>query len=236
MSLGQVGLSGTVPAVTAADRTRVETTHPVHQQLAKRDSVLLVIDTSGWMLKPLGAGGPPRIRVMTDYILKSFGAFPSGMSNGIITFNATEDAAQTPRVTTVIALQPDDTKQWIAAEPKYLATLAGIKPEGGTPLYEAIDTAWTHSMANYQEGRTNRIIVVTDGADQDAKSKVTYDAMMKTLQQKDPAKPIKVTYAAIGPDADHASLQKIATATGQQAAQLNTTAELEQKFTAVLES
>lgn len=236
MSLGEVGLSGTVPAVTSANRTQVETTRQVHQQLAKRDSVLLVIDTSGSMAKPLGEGGDSRITVMTDYILKSFGAFPPGMSNGIITLNATNDTAQTPRVTTVIPLQPDDTKQWVAAEPKYLATLAGIKPDGGTPLYEAIDTAWKHNMANYQEGRTNRIIVVTDGADQDARSKVAYDKMMKTLQQKDPAKPIKVTYAAIGPDADYASLQRIARATGQQADQLNTAEELEKKFAAVMES
>lgn len=192
----------------------------------------LVLDTSGSMQEPLGPGGPRRIDAVTRLALGSWDSWPPGMANGLITFNSSNDAAQKPNVQTVVPLERDTTKAWMAARPKYQQALMTMQTGGGTPLYEAIATAWRHNTTNFQAGLDNRIFVITDGRNEDAKGSLNWKQLMKALpKEPDPERPIKVTCVALGPDADFAALQKLAQATNQTAMQVNSVDELQTKMT-----
>lgn len=61
---------------------------------------------------------------------------------------------------------------------------------------------------------------------------MNWKQLMEVLpKEPDPERPIKVTYVALGPDADFAALQRIAQATGQTAMRVNSVDELQTKMT-----
>ncbi len=227
-----LGLPVKAPTVVPLAGKDLQASRMALQAFSKRTSALMVLDTSGSMQEPLGPGGPRRIDAVTRLALGSSDSCPPGMVNGLITFNSSDDAAQTPNVRTVIPLERDTTKEWAAARPKYQQALMTMRTGGGTPLYQAIATAWRYNTTNYQAGLDNRIFVITDGRDEDAKGSLNWQQLMEVLpKEPDPERPIKVTYVALGPDADFAALQKIAQATNQTAMQVNSVDELQTKMT-----
>ncbi|WP_420174357.1 VWA domain-containing protein [Luteococcus sp. OSA5] len=234
-----LGLPNRAPAVQPNVPDQLEQARSALAAMQRRTSALLVLDTSGSMAEPLGPGGPSRIEAVVGLAIGTWNAWPPGMANGLITFNATNDAAMTPQVREVIPLQRDNTKSWLKDRPNYQQQLKRLPQQvsGGTPLYQAITHAWRYNVEHYQNGLVNRIIVVTDGRDEDAASTVGYEQMMQALPDKpDPARPIKVTYVALGPDADYATLQKIAKATNQKAMQVKSVDELQTKLTELMVS
>lgn len=98
--------------------------------------------------------------------------------------------------------------------------LRQIETSGGTPLYEAVLTAYEYQHTHYVPGHTNRLIVVTDGADQDAKSKVTLQKLLATLPRT--------------PDADVKTLNRIAAATGQKVITAGSAADIVRKLPQVM--
>ena len=69
------------------------------------------------------------------------------------------------------------------------AQVRGLFPEGGTALYDAIDTAYQRAIARPAGSRITALVVLTDGADTDSKlsieallGKIRYDAEKRTLR------------------------------------------------------
>ncbi|MGO4958321.1 substrate-binding domain-containing protein [Luteococcus sp. Sow4_B9] len=237
--LQALGLPAKLPNVQPNVVQQMEMSRKALGLMQKRTSTLLVVDASGSMAEPLGPGGPKRIEALTGLALGSWDAWPPGMANGLITFRSTNDAAMKPVIKVEVPLQLDTTKEWRKERPKFRNALLELNHEvsGGTPLYQAIATAWRYNVENYQNGLTNRIVVVTDGRDEDADSEVSYDQLMEALpKEPDPTREIKVTYVALGPDADFATLQKIAKATNQKAMQINSVDDLQNKMAELMVS
>lgn len=234
--LSNLGLAQKAPTVKPNEARDVEASRELLLQFSRRTSALLVLDTSGSMAQPLGAGGPRPIDAVTQLLLKTWEAWPPGTASGMITFHSSPDAAERPVIQTVVPLQLDTTKAWAKARPGYKAALENAPTAGGTPLYEAIRTAWRYNTDNYMPEHTNRIVVVTDGRNEDTSSKLTIEQLLAELPKKpDPRRPIQVAYVALGPDADYATLKRIADATGQQALQINSVADLEAKLPIVMQ-
>jgi len=98
-------------------------------------------------------------------------------------------------------------------------TLRGLRAasNGNTALYDAVLAAYQDSRRNWEPGRINAVVVLTDGKDDNA-SDITRDRLLTELgQMQDPRRPLKGIGIGIGPDVDRAELTAIAKATGGQA-------------------
>ena len=90
-------------------------------------------------------------------------------------------------------------------------------PNGATGLYDSTLAAYQSARQNFEPGRINTVIVLTDGRNEDANS-ISREALLSELAKlQDPRRPIRIVGIGIGPDIDVGELQAIAGATGGQA-------------------
>jgi hypothetical protein len=88
---------------------------------------------------------------------------------------------------------------------------------GATGLYDSVLAAYQSARQNFEPGRINVVIVMTDGRNDDDNS-ISRDALLSELAKlQDPTRPIPIVGIGIGPDIDVGELQAIAGATGSQA-------------------
>lgn len=81
--------------------------------------------------------------------------------------------------------------------------------------------------AELQVGKQNRIIVLTDGADEEHSNVFTeQDLLARLPATPDPDRPIVISYLAIGPDADFDAVKRVADATSGNAVWVRDVSEL----------
>jgi Mg-chelatase subunit ChlD len=100
-----------------------------------------------------------------------------------------------------------------------LERLRGVQalPNGSTGLYDSTLAAYQSARQNFEPGRINTVIVLTDGRNDDARS-ISRDQLLAELAKlQDPRRPVRIIGIGIGPDIDVGELQAIAGATGGQA-------------------
>ena len=89
-------------------------------------------------------------------------------------------------------------------------------PNGDTGLYDSTLAAYRSARQNFEPGRINTVIVLTDGRNDDADT-ITRETLLAELAKlQDPRRPIPIIGIGIGPDIDVAELQAVAGATGGQ--------------------
>ncbi len=87
-------------------------------------------------------------------------------------------------------------------------------PGGSTPLYDTVNAAYRAATRDYQFGKFNAVVVLTDGRNEDRGS-ITLAKLVDSLQKRfDGAKPVRIVTIAYGSDADTKTLRRIADATG----------------------
>lgn len=216
----QVTALGLDESALAADQTTnaaasVTAAAGMFAALDVRTSNLAVLDISGSMGNEISPG-VRLVDVVTQAAVASWDAWPPGSATGLMTFNA--DANAKPTINTVIPLTINTTEEWVSARPQYEASLGAITTGGGTPLYQAIWEGYSYNKDNYKEGLANRVIVLTDGKDEDTYGAMSQADLLSQLPSTpDASQPISIILIAIGPDADYTSLKTIADATGNTA-------------------
>ncbi len=86
-----------------------------------------------------------------------------------------------------------------------------------TALYDAMLAAYRESTQNWEAGRINTVVVMTDGQD-DNDSDITRDQLRTELRKlQNPRRPLKLIGIGIGPDVDAAELSALTEVTGGQA-------------------
>jgi Ca-activated chloride channel homolog len=92
------------------------------------------------------------------------------------------------------------------------AGIAKLTPGTGGQLYASLLAVYQSVLANYQDGKHNRIVVVIAGRDDGG---VSFDDLRAQLQQsKDAKRPVPVNIIGIGQNIDHDQLSTIARDTG----------------------
>lgn len=223
-----LGLPATAPRV--GDNTVEEMTaaRTLLAATSRRTAAFSVLDISGSMAQPLDSNtSMSKLDLMVKTTMGVWGSFPDGMATGLMTFHATADQAEKPVIQTVLPLTRNDSLTWVTDGTQMQQALANIKPEGGTPLYQATLAGMAYMQKNYMPGMNNTLLVITDGASQDAADEPSLEQFLAKMPKQDPKKPIKVMYVAFGADADYSSLQKIAKATNQKAVKITSAAELQ---------
>jgi hypothetical protein len=89
--------------------------------------------------------------------------------------------------------------------------------QANTALYDVMLAAYRDATQNWEAGRINTVVVMTDGQD-DNDSDITRDQLRDELRKlQNPRRPLKLIGIGIGPDVDAAELTDLTKVTGGQA-------------------
>ena len=183
-------------------------------QVRKPSSVLELIDISGSMDDPIG-DGRSRLDGAIEGAQTTLDHFRSTDNVGIWAFTTeiqSEVGEGIEPLRDVTPLESDAERLSSALEDLRYA------PRNGTPLYDAILTAYEFMNERAEPGRINAIVVLSDGEDTD--SRTSLDSLIAKLSASNSEggtnAPVRIFPIAYGEGADLASLQRIAEATGGQ--------------------
>lgn len=172
--------------------------------------VLTLVDVTSSMNRPMaGAGSPARLQVLrktatdglslfTDDSELGLWAYASGLPGGkdyqeVVPLNPLNQG-QRARLTTAVAA----------------AKAVGTDVCG---LYETVLAAYKSLKEGYKEGRSNTVVVFTDGAN--SKPGMSLETLKLELERAtDPTRPVRVVLLGVGPDVRQQELAEIAAATG----------------------
>lgn len=173
----------------------------------------VLLDVSGSMGEQVPGTGQTRMTVTVQAATAGLGLFKPTTKLGLWLFATDLDGAKDFRV--LLPVRPMSEQLAAGA----LDTLRAVEaqPNGNTALYDTVLAAYQDSVRNWEPGRINAVVVMTDGKDDNA-SDITLDQLLAELGRlQNPNRPLKLVGIGIGPDADRAELTAIAQATGGQA-------------------
>ena len=177
--------------------------------LSARLQVLL--DVSGSMNSPVPGTGKSRMDVTLAAAETGVQLFKPTTKFGMWLFSTNLDGDKDYKV-----LLPVDTVANQLTKNDALAKLRAVKaPQvGATGLYDSVLAAYQDARKNYEAGRINVVVVMTDGKNED-RNGISRERLLTELGKlQDPRRPIQVIGIGIGPDIDPAELQEISKATG----------------------
>jgi len=88
---------------------------------------------------------------------------------------------------------------------------------GATGLYDTVLAAYTDARGNWEPGRINLVVVLTDGKNEDRNGISQQQLLTELAKLQDPRRPLQIVGIGIGPDIDPAELRTISRATGGDA-------------------
>ncbi|MFC9557363.1 substrate-binding domain-containing protein [Rhodococcus sp. NPDC056960] len=92
------------------------------------------------------------------------------------------------------------------------ARLAKATPATGSSTYTSLEAAYTSAVEGYTPGRTNSVLLVTDGANDDSVSRA--ELLSAIAAASSSSKPVRIDVVTIGQNPDLNTLQALADRTG----------------------
>jgi len=175
--------------------------------------VEVLIDVSGSMNAVVPRLGKTRLAVTLDAAARGLTLFEPTTTLGLWTFANRLDGDRDYRQIVPVTPVPQ-----LLSGPG-LETLRSIRAvKGGyTGLYDSVLGLYEEARRNWEPGKLNVVVVLTDG-DNDDPAGIGRDELLRRLAaDADPARPVPVIGLAIGPDVDPRPLEDIARATGGRA-------------------
>jgi hypothetical protein len=178
--------------------------------LSARIQVLL--DISGSMGATVPGTGRSRMELTLEAATQGLGLFKPTTEIGLWLFSTKLDGNKDYRELLPMRSIADQLAHGA------LQTLQSVrpKPNGETGLYDSVLAAYQNARQNWQPGRINLVVVLTDGQNEDPDSIGLPGLLDQLAKLQDPRKPLQVIGVGIGPDIDAAELNKISAATGGQ--------------------
>ncbi|WP_206790406.1 substrate-binding domain-containing protein [Amycolatopsis sp. MtRt-6] len=174
--------------------------------------VQVLIDVSGSMNAQVPGTGLDRMQVTMQAAAKAMHLFKPATQLRMLAFSTRLDGDKDYR-----ELLP------MASVSQHLATgaldkLARVKAtaDGGTGLYDSVLDTYRTARREWEPGRLNLVIVMTDGRNEDPRGISRPEVLAELGKLQDPRRPIPLIGVGIGPDADQAELAQLTAATGGQ--------------------
>ncbi|HCT77129.1 MAG TPA: VWA domain-containing protein, partial [Micromonosporaceae bacterium] len=199
---GGRGGGGAPAAVERALSTWIAVTLPAR--------MLAVIDVSGSMLERVAtAGNVTRAQVTLEAARRGLGLFDDSWAVGLWIFSTELDGAKD-------YLQLAPIEPLSVQRPQLLAALGAVqpKPQGDTGLYDSLLAAYQAVQKDWDPGRVNSVVMMTDGDNDDANGIAHADLLAKLKEVADPKKPVQVVIIGIGPTVNPGPLEQITKVTG----------------------
>ncbi|WP_226534293.1 substrate-binding and vWA domain-containing protein [Microbacterium paraoxydans] len=210
------GVDPAQPAVTLPkpDVDVISTAIDQWTQVRKPSSVLELIDISGSMDEPIG-DGRSRLDGAIQGAQTTLDHFRSTDEIGVWAFTTDVDSTAGEGVQVLRRVTP------LGADGEKLdSSLDDLRyaQRNGTPLYDAVLTAYEAMSERAEPGRINAIVVLSDGEDTD--STTSLDSLIakigRSSKEGGTDAPVRIFPIAYGSGADTSALQRIADATGGQ--------------------
>ncbi|MDO4897738.1 MAG: substrate-binding domain-containing protein [Rothia sp. (in: high G+C Gram-positive bacteria)] len=187
-------------------------------------NALVVLDTSGSMLRTVEGSDKTRIDLTVESVLAGSQLFPARDSMGLWKFSRN---LKTPsgEVSDWVELVPlrgfeetvDGKTQRELLQEAGAGIAKDIDPNGKTALNDTLLAAFRSMKESYEPGAANAVIMLTDGENWDDGS-ISQEELIKTIQaEQDPEHPVFVILIGVSQDADMNALTTIATSVGGEA-------------------
>jgi Ca-activated chloride channel family protein len=201
--------------------------------LRRRANILAVLDTSGSMAdKPAGSPAS-KLQIVQLAAAKATSLFSEGTKIGLWEF-ATKRTPTTDYRELVPMTPMAGTLNGTPTRLALGGAIRGLRPVGATGLYDTTLAAYLKVQANWEAGRLNLVVIMTDGRNEDKQS-ITRDDLVRRLQTAARTdRPVQVVTIAYGTDADVGSLQEISRATGGRTFVARNPNDIEKVFLAAL--
>ncbi|WP_460440748.1 substrate-binding domain-containing protein [Amycolatopsis stemonae] len=175
--------------------------------------VQVLVDVSGSMNAQVPGTGLNRMQVTMQAAAKAMHLFKPATQLRMLAFSTRLDGDKDYRE--LLPMAP--VAQHLASGA--LDKLAQVKatPDGGTGLYDSVLDTYRTARREWEPGRLNLVIVMTDGRNEDPHGISRADLLTELAKLQDPRRPIPLIGVGIGPDADKAELDQLTAATGGQA-------------------
>lgn len=176
--------------------------------------LLVLLDVSGSMNEPVPGTGRNRMAITVQAAELGIGLMKPTTKLGIWLFSTNLDG-QNRDFRELFPVRPLAEQNSSGA----LERLRGVEalPNGATGLYDSTLAAYRDATQNYEAGRINTVVVLTDGRNEDANGISREELLAELGSLQDPRRPVVIVGIGIGPDIDDAELTAIAQATGGQA-------------------
>ncbi|GGM10533.1 hypothetical protein GCM10007977_009650 [Dactylosporangium sucinum] len=170
--------------------------------------VLTLVDVTSSMNRPMAsrAGSPSRLEVLRKTATEGLGLFTDDSELGLWAYGA-----EYQQVVPLSQLNQGQRARLTTAVSAAKATGSDV-----CGLYETVLAAYRSLKEGYKEGRSNTVVVFTDGSN--TKPGMSLETLKLELERAtDPTRPIRVVLLGIGPDVHKQELDEIAATTGGRA-------------------
>jgi len=175
--------------------------------------VQVLLDVSGSMNDPVPGTGANRMTVTVKAAELGIGLMKPSTKLGVWLFSTNLDGDRDYKELLPVLPISEQAANGGLAKLQQVQALAN----GGTGMYDSVLAAYQSARQNYEPGRINVVILMTDGRNDD-KNSISRETLLSELGKlQDPRRPILIVGIGIGPDIDVGELQSIAGATGGQA-------------------
>lgn len=198
----------------------------------RQGSVLVVLDTSGSMNEQVAAAGnATRLDLAKQAISASLPLFSDRTNVGLWTFARNDGRADYTRV-----LDLGPPSRTIGDAPAMAAlqrSVAGLRAEGATGLYDTVIAAADAAQRGWRAG-DNTIILISDGKNEDPGSASLDQVLSKLAPLAGGDRPVRILSIALGDAADAATLKRFADVTRGEAYVARQAEDLDKVFLAAL--
>ncbi len=187
-------------------------------QLKMDSRVLTIVDISGSMLAEVPGTGMTRMQVTSAAATQGLQMFTDSSELGLWEFSTNvNNGLHHQEIAPIRELQAgaDGDNEHRDVLAGALSSLEPL-PQGDTALYDTYLAAYQEMSNTYRPDRTNVILMLTDGDDDNPEGGLELDELLSEIDSiSDPARPIPIITIAFGPDVQNLEpLQEIAAATG----------------------
>lgn len=175
--------------------------------------IQVLLDVSGSMNEPVPGTGLNRMAVTIAATAQGMTLFKPSTKLGMWLFSTKLDGDKD--YTVLLPVRPVSEHLAGGAIDKIKAVKA--VPNGATGLYDSLLAAYQEGRQNWEAGRINTVVVLTDGKNEDPGG-ISFDQLLSELGKlQDPRRPLRIIGIGIGPGIDPIELKRISEATGGQA-------------------
>jgi Ca-activated chloride channel family protein len=198
----------------------------------RQGSVMVVLDTSGSMNeRVVAAGNATRLDLAKQAISASLPLFSDRTNVGLWTFSRNDNRADYTRVLDLGP--PSRTIGRTPAMQVLQSSVAGLRADGATGLYDTVIAAADAAQAGWRPG-DNTIILISDGKNEDPGSATLEQVLTKLKPLAGGDRPVRILSIALGGSADAATLREFADVTGGEAYVARQAEDLDKVFLAAL--
>ena len=171
---------------------------------ASTRSTTVLLDVSASMTQT--DGGATKLANVTGALAEQIDAAPDDSEVGLWLYSRGLDGNRPYRVavaTGPLSENRDDLE----------SALGSVRAGTATSTYTSVITAYDTAVSEYSDGRTNSVLLVTDGPNDD--TSITSAQFLRAVSEaSDPGRPVQIDVIAVGENSDAATLQKLADQTG----------------------